>query len=100
MKGIVKASALLAIILCGCTGQVNEGPDSLKEAYDGCFKIGCAVNCSIVTGRDTAQLALVMKHFDAISPENDLKPEERISCSRPHQLSAAVGPGPQGKTCS
>jgi endo-1,4-beta-xylanase len=52
------------------TGAVNK---TLKDVYKDAFLIGAAVNPSITSGRDKASQDIVLKHFNAISPENVLK---------------------------
>ena len=49
--------------------------NTLKEAYKDAFKMGCAVNTQIVSGRDNRSAQIILKQFNAVSPENDLKPE-------------------------
>lgn len=48
---------------------------TLKEAYAGAFRLGTAVNEDIVSGRDAAAQALVVRHFNTITCENVLKAE-------------------------
>jgi endo-1,4-beta-xylanase len=52
------------------TGDVNQ---TLKDVYKDAFLIGAAVNPSITSGRNKASQDIVLKHFNAISPENVLK---------------------------
>ena len=54
-------------------GGQNSGP-GLKDAYDGYFTIGVAVNQRNVT--DEAQVALIKKEFNSVTAENDWKPGE------------------------
>jgi len=46
---------------------------TLKDAFQGDFRIGAAVGQSIYAGGDAAGTALVETQFNSISPENDLK---------------------------
>jgi len=46
---------------------------TLKDAYQGSFRIGAALSQSIYSGNDAAGAALVQAQFNSISPENDLK---------------------------
>jgi len=101
MFQFLPATALLAIfavsVPAGAVAQQGEGregappvaaqtADTLKSAYKDLFLIGAAINRTIAT--DTAVLAnnvnrnedevrkdtaLVIKHFNQVSPENDLK---------------------------
>jgi len=81
-------AGLGAILLAGCqtsTGQSSKekilsseaktavAATTLKEAYRGIFHVGVAVNQNQFSGRNTADAALIVKEFDAISPENVLK---------------------------
>ncbi len=78
-------SAQLAAFLLGAL-TAAAAPKTLKEAYQGHFHIGVAINRTIAVGEDgTADnvnrtleqvrqdTALVVAQFDQISPENDLK---------------------------
>ena len=53
---------------------VDNGPASLKDAYDGYFTIGVAVNQRNVS--DSTQIELIKKEFNSITAENDMKPGE------------------------
>ncbi len=46
---------------------------TLKEAYQGAFKLGAAVNEAIVSGEDKQAQAITLKHFNTITPENVMK---------------------------
>jgi endo-1,4-beta-xylanase len=48
---------------------------SLREAYEGAFLVGTAVNDDIVSARDEASQALVARHFNSITAENAMKAE-------------------------
>jgi endo-1,4-beta-xylanase len=61
---------LIPLTIYAQTGTVNK---TLKDAYKDAFLIGAAVNPSITSGRDKASLDILLKHFNAISPENVLK---------------------------
>ncbi len=45
----------------------------LKDAYNGCFLVGAALNPSQFTGQNTKEAAIVKEQFNSISPENVLK---------------------------
>lgn len=68
-------SLALALLLAGCQQDATtaESPDSLKEAYKGAFMVGSAVNTAIVTGEDQQAEQIVLKHFNTITAENDMK---------------------------
>lgn len=53
---------------------VDNGPASLKDAYDGYFTVGVAVNQRNVS--DFTQIELIKKEFNSITAENDMKPGE------------------------
>jgi len=50
-----------------------QAPVRLKEAYQGAFAIGAAVNAAQFTGQDARGAALVKTQFNSITPENVLK---------------------------
>ena len=62
-----------AMALAACSQTPAE--TSLKDAYADSFMIGCAVNPSHTGGRLEQANELILKHFNAISPENCLKAE-------------------------
>jgi len=67
-KSIVLAALVvgrLCLPLCAQT--------TLKDAYQGSFRIGAALSQAIFTGSDAAGAALVKAQFNSITPENDLK---------------------------
>jgi len=72
-----KAFFLLAIagILFVSCQQSAPKPESLKEAYDGSFKMGCAISPFMVSGRNPQAEELLLAQFNAISPDNCMKPE-------------------------
>ena len=57
-------------------GTRNKGTEDLQPFHDGSFKIGCAINPNMVSGRSPQAEELLLKHFNAISPENALKAVE------------------------
>jgi len=77
MKTILILSFALVIIYCA-TGQntTAQNNPTLKESYQDAFMIGTAVNTAIITGRDTASEEVVIRHFNTITIENDMKAEE------------------------
>ncbi|MCU0334722.1 MAG: endo-1,4-beta-xylanase, partial [Chitinophagaceae bacterium] len=48
---------------------------SLKGAYEKRFKIGAAVNEAQVAGKPAADSVLLLRHFNAVTPENIMKAE-------------------------
>ncbi len=70
MKRIVLLMAGIIVSLSSCYAQ-----KTLKDAYADAFKMRCAVNSQIAAGRDGRSSDLILQQFNAVSPENDLKPE-------------------------
>ena len=66
-------SAIVAMISASCTSVNTE--TTLKDAYTDSFMIGCAVNPLHTGGHLEQATDLILEHFNAISPENCLKPE-------------------------
>jgi len=52
--------------------KAETAPD-LKNAFEGVFLIGAALNEAHFTGRDTNGIALIKMHFNSITAENALK---------------------------
>lgn len=48
--------------------------DALKDVFAGRFRIGAAFGSRVYTGRAEGDRALVERHFNAITPENEMKP--------------------------
>ena len=71
ISGLLAAGALLSMAACTDAPQQS----SLKDAYSESFMVGCAVNPSHTGGRLAQANGLILEHFNAISPENCLKPE-------------------------
>lgn len=69
MKRII-AFAAAALILSPAFSQ-----KTLKSVYADAFKMGCAVNSQIVSGRDSRSAQIILQQFNAVSPENDMKAE-------------------------
>lgn len=67
MKKRFFSFACAAVVSMTLTAQT-----SLKDAYSKYFKIGVAVNQMNVT--DPAQQALIIKEFNSVTAENDMKP--------------------------
>lgn len=69
-----KVTALIAAtILTGCS---QDAPESLKEAFEGKFLIGAALNSAEINGTDPEGIAIVRKHFNSIVAENCMKCEK------------------------
>ena len=63
---------LLAVLTFAPLLATGQQP-TLKQAYDGCFWVGAALNSDQFTGKDTKEAAIIKEQFSSISPENDLK---------------------------
>ena len=70
MKKTLFLLPLLA--LAACTGE----PQTLKDALADKFLIGAAINEAQILGTDTRGDSVLLRHFNAIEPENCLKSEE------------------------
>ena len=80
MKNAVLVFALGIFLLCSerdttTVEDAASGGSTLKVAYAESFKVGTAVNGAIVMGEDGASRAIVLRYFDSITAENDLKAE-------------------------
>lgn len=66
----------LMVMLFSCSSQVKSAPDAaLKDVYSDGFLMGAAFNSWNVSERNPETRDLVLRHFNAISPDNELKPE-------------------------
>jgi endo-1,4-beta-xylanase len=63
-------AVLVVTAACNAPAPVEEG---LKDALDGKFYIGTAMNEFQITGRDTASLELILRHFNSVTAENCMK---------------------------
>lgn len=64
--------ALYVAFLIAFTAAAQQ-PNSLKQAYQGDFYVGAALNAPEITGQDQRDDAIVLQQFNSISPENALK---------------------------
>lgn len=72
-------SVLFSLFLAGTAfaqfgRSADNGPASLKDAYNGYFTIGVAVNQRNIS--DPTQIELIKKQFNSITAENDMKSGE------------------------
>lgn len=67
---------LLLVSIIACQAPQEKKERTLAEAYNKHFYIGAALNTSQYTGADQRGIPIVEKHFNSISPENDLKWEK------------------------
>lgn len=76
MKTIVRqAVTVFVAILCFGVRAESQTGKSLKEAYSGAFKMGCAISPSDISGRNPGAIPLILEQFNALSPDNCMKPE-------------------------
>ena len=68
----MKDVGVLACLAAAIAAPVAAQP-SLKEVYQGHFKVGAALNQGHFRETDAAGAALVKQHFNTITAENDLK---------------------------
>ncbi|MDX1469871.1 MAG: endo-1,4-beta-xylanase [Flavobacteriaceae bacterium] len=68
---------MISLLLTGCTETSSniENNLSLKEAYKNDFLIGTALNEDMVSGSDSISEEIILKQFNAITPENVMKAE-------------------------
>jgi len=67
------ATASSLLLLTFSLLSAEQAPPALKDALQGSFLIGAALNPAQFTERDARAAALVKAQFDSISPENVLK---------------------------
>jgi endo-1,4-beta-xylanase len=65
--------AVLAGLMAGGLTAVAHAPVPLKEAFQGDFLVGAAMNAAQISGQDTRGDELLAAQFNSISPENALK---------------------------
>lgn len=76
IKRLILFLPVFLLISGGCNKSLPAATDiAIKDAYANAFKIGVAVNSFNITDRDSNSRDIILKHFNALSPENDLKPE-------------------------
>ena len=67
---------LFSLIIMASSAEIGIGQiltPSLKEAYKDAFKMGCSINPSIVSGRDSVSQKIIISQFNTITPENVMK---------------------------
>ena len=62
----------LVLLLGGDVSGVQERP-ALRDVFRDAFRMGVSVNAGVVSGRDAASQALVLRHFNSVTAENVLK---------------------------
>jgi len=67
-----KTLLILSVLLLACTPKEQ----TLKQAFEGKFILGAAINIPQITGADVRGDSVLVKHFGAIEPENCMKSAE------------------------
>ncbi|HPJ79751.1 MAG TPA: endo-1,4-beta-xylanase [Prolixibacteraceae bacterium] len=62
----------MALVACNAPAKVQSGM-ALKEAFADHFYIGTAMNTQEITGKDSASVEVIKKHFNAVVAENCMK---------------------------
>ena len=76
MKTLTIFKSLLILALLGIGGSCstqNPADEGLKDALDGKFFIGAAMNEAQIKGIDTASINIIHKHFNSVVAENVMK---------------------------
>jgi endo-1,4-beta-xylanase len=73
MRAVVLYAVVISLAFGCAEAPARPGQAALKDAYDGAFLIGTAVNHGIVSGADPAAAELVIRHFNTITVENVMK---------------------------
>ncbi len=74
MKNLI-ISAAVVLAAAGCSSKAEE-PKGIKDAFEGKFYIGAALNEAEIRGIDTTGVELIKTHFNSIVAENCMKNEE------------------------
>lgn len=65
--------ALMAALMAFAASRSDSKDGSLKDAFEGKFLIGVAINRSQIHRRDEAEHRLITEQFNSVTPENDMK---------------------------
>ncbi len=68
-------TAVTGLAYCAASKKSSETGPSLKDAYKNDFLIGAAINASQIREEDPKATGVILKHFNAITPENIMKSE-------------------------
>ena len=69
-NSLIVIALVVACLFAGCN---TEPITRLKDAYQGKFHIGTAMNTNQINGTDTASIEIIKNHFSAIVAENCMK---------------------------
>ena len=68
--------SILTTLAAACVAvSCAPRPATMKQAAEGLFLVGTALNERQITGRDTAAVRVAREHFNAIVAENCMKSE-------------------------
>ncbi len=68
--------SILTTLVAACAAvSCAQKPATMKQAAEGLFLVGTALNERQITGRDTAAVRVAREHFNAIVAENCMKSE-------------------------
>ncbi|MGE4586083.1 MAG: endo-1,4-beta-xylanase [Mangrovibacterium sp.] len=68
------SGVLILLAACNPAAQPKQAP-ALKDAFEGKFYIGTALNADQITGKDSASVEVVSRQFNAVVAENCMKSE-------------------------
>jgi endo-1,4-beta-xylanase len=66
-------SVVLVMFMATALAMSAQAPSSLKDAYQGCFLVGAALNPAQFSGENAPEVAIIKAQFNTITPENVLK---------------------------
>lgn len=73
MSVFIRSVACATMLLAATAALAQQQPTPLKQAFKGDFYVGAAINTAEANGQDQTDDAIVLRQFNSISPENDLK---------------------------
>jgi endo-1,4-beta-xylanase len=73
MTKVLRTLALVVLLGGSVFVEASQERPALKDVFDGAFRMGVSVGGGVVSGRDTASQALILRHFNTITAENVLK---------------------------
>lgn len=72
---ILPLAAMISLAACATKSPEPESP-ALKDAFEGKFLLGAALNLDQITGKDSLGAEVARRHFNSIVAENVMKCEE------------------------
>jgi endo-1,4-beta-xylanase len=75
MKKVLQQCSLLLVIVGLAAACVRQSPEEegLKDALEGKFYMGAALNDQIILGKDKSSLNILQQHFNSVTAENVMK---------------------------